>query len=105
MNVKDHIDQRLRDLAGRTDKDATGQFIEAYAAKLVIEDLQQAADIAVLITPSKAATIAEVLSINQLVQAYVGPAYQQLVTRGILPPPAVPTNNSAAVKTKDEWDS
>lgn len=103
MTIKEQIEQRLNDLRGSEDKAKRGAYIEATAAKMVLDDLFLASRIAEAVS-DKSPTITEVLAINQLYQAYIGPAYSQLVNSGQIPPPPVPTNDAAIYKTKEQLD-
>lgn len=105
MTTKERIEQRLNDLRGSVESDrvSRGAYIETTAAKMVLEDLSLAADIAGAVS-SHPPTIAELLALNQLYQAYVAPAFQQLVSRGEISPPPVPTNDAGIYKTKEQLD-
>ena len=105
MTVKEQLEQRLNDLRGfvESDRIKRGAYIETTAAKMVLDDLLLCAGIADMIS-AKPATVAEVMAINQLYQAYIGPAYSQLVNSGQIPPPPVLTNDAAIYKSKDQLD-
>jgi len=114
MNVKDQIEQRLSDLRAALDStESRAALIEVTALKMAYNDLIQAAQVARAVAVEAAVadyqepTIQDVMSINQLYQAYIGPAYQVLVSRGEIPPPAVMTTpaSSEGVKSKSDLAS
>lgn len=106
--LREKIDQRLKDLAGQGEnQEKRGQLIEAKSAQMVLDDLMQAADFAYAVASRAAVcgvvepTIEDVLAINQLYQAYIGPAYQTLLVRGEIPPPPSSTMPSSVTSKAD----
>jgi hypothetical protein len=106
MSIKDKIAQRLADLRG-CPKEKHGTLIEAKAAELVLRDLTLAAEIANDVAKTASFDVVQepgmedVLAIHQLYQAYLGPAYQVLLSTGEIPPPPVPTTFSSVNSKED----
>ncbi len=109
MTLKDQLEQRKKDLAGNKDKE--GHLIEVEAQRMMLIDLQAAADVARVVAETAAVetvqepSIDDVLAISALYQQYIGPAYRALVMRGEVEAPPVPTTPSEVVRGKNEFTS
>ncbi len=107
-SLKERLDARKLDLLGNKAKE--GQLIEVEAQRLMLADLAGAAEIAKEVAQTAAVggaiepTIEDIVLLNNLYQSYVGPAYRNLILRGEVEAPAVPTTPST-VRGKDEFTS